>query len=409
MDEGGSWKKRFFMIWTGQAFSLFGSSLVDFGLIWWLTASTGSETTLAVSTLIKLLPVMLIGPLIGSAIDRWPRKSILIIADSLIALITLGLFLLFLNGQVRDSTVMIVLFLRSLGSVFHVPAMKATTTLLVPARHLSRIGGLNQVLSGIMNIVAPITGALLINFFAVEAVLLVDIVTAIIAVATLSAYKIPQQASAVRSASVLREMLSGFRYVRMHRSLLYVVMTCTLANIFLGPAQSFKSLLITKVFMGGALELSYLAGMIGAGTVLGGLVMSFWKGFRRDLITSGIGWIGVGFAYLVIGLLPGSAFIGLLIAAFAFSCFRAMGNAPLDAFYQKNIPPDKQGRVFSVLFMLDNLSVPFGLVLAAIIGSHLPIQIWFLLVGLSHAVLGISWMGSRAIRAAETAGPDYSI
>ena len=385
--------------------------MVDFGLIWWLTTATGSETVLAVSTLIKLLPVMVIGPLIGSAIDRWPRKSILIIADSLIALVTLGLFFLFLYGQVREYTVMIVLFLRSLGSVFHVPAMKATTTLLVPAQHLSRIGGLNQVLSGSMNIVAPVAGALLINFFAVEVVLLVDIMTAMIAVAAISVNKIPQRTPAVRSGSVLREMLSGFRYVRIHRSLLYVVMTCTLANIFLGPAQSFKSLLITKVFMGGALELSYLAGMIGVGTVLGGLAMSIWKGFRRNLITSGIGWIGVGFAYMAIGLLPGSALTGLLIAAFVASCFRAVGNAPLEAFYQKNIAPDMQGRVFSVLFMLDNLSVPFGLVLAAIIGSKLPIQIWFLLVGLSHAVLGLSWMGSRAIRSAEAADaadPDLS-
>jgi DHA3 family macrolide efflux protein-like MFS transporter len=50
------WRSVFVAIWTGQAFSLFGSQLVQFALVWWLTQKTGSATVLAGATLVALLP-----------------------------------------------------------------------------------------------------------------------------------------------------------------------------------------------------------------------------------------------------------------------------------------------------------------------------------------------------------------
>jgi len=179
------------------------------------------------------------------------------------------------------------------------------------------------------------------------------------------------------------------------------VMTCTLANIFLGPALSFKPLLITQVFGGGPLELSYMSSIAGLGLIAGGLVMGRWTGFRRKLIVSGLGWAGVGVCYVVISLLPGQAFSGLLVCTFAAALAHAVGGATLDAYYQTTVPPAYQGRVFAVLAMLDNLTVPFGLILAALLGSRVPLRSWFLLVGISHAVLGIGWQFSRRIRQAE--------
>ena len=82
-----NWKARFFTIWTGQAFSLLGSSLVDFALIWWLTETTGSERILAFSSLLTLLPRMILCPFAGSVIDRLNRKTAMILADGAIALV----------------------------------------------------------------------------------------------------------------------------------------------------------------------------------------------------------------------------------------------------------------------------------------------------------------------------------
>ena len=92
------WAVRFFTIWTGQAFSLFGSALLQFALIWWLTQKTGSAIVLTMATLVGMLPQVVLGPFAGALVDRWNRRIIMIVADAAIALFTLLLIWLFATG-----------------------------------------------------------------------------------------------------------------------------------------------------------------------------------------------------------------------------------------------------------------------------------------------------------------------
>ncbi len=154
-----NWKKRFFLIWTGQAFSLLGSGLVQFALVWWLTRTTGSATVLAGATLAALLPEVFLGPFAGALVDRWNRRLVMIFADAAIALVTFGLVILFWQGNIQVWHVFVALFIRSLGGAFHWPAMQASTSLMVPDDQLARISGINQALRGGMNIIAPPLGA----------------------------------------------------------------------------------------------------------------------------------------------------------------------------------------------------------------------------------------------------------
>ena len=135
------WKRPFFTVWTGQALSLFGSSLSGFALVWWLTSTTGSATILALGTLMQVLPQIVLGPVLGALVDRWSRRRVMIIADSLIAVFTLGLAGLFVLGVVAFWHVYVILFVRAVGGVFHFLAMQASTPLMVPDRHLARVAG----------------------------------------------------------------------------------------------------------------------------------------------------------------------------------------------------------------------------------------------------------------------------
>ncbi len=149
------WRSVFIAIWTGRAFSLFGSQLVQFALVWWLTQTTGSATVLAGATLVALLPQILVAPIAGALVDRWNRRWVMVFADGGIALATLGLALLFAFGIARVWHVYLALLVRSMGGAFHWPAMQAATAMMVPDRHLARIGGLNQSLFGLASIVCP--------------------------------------------------------------------------------------------------------------------------------------------------------------------------------------------------------------------------------------------------------------
>ncbi|MDZ4178081.1 MAG: hypothetical protein U1E29_02425, partial [Coriobacteriia bacterium] len=68
------WLRTFLIIFTSQAFSLLGSSAVNFALVWWLTAETESATILAYASIAALLPQALLGPIAGPLVDRWDRR-----------------------------------------------------------------------------------------------------------------------------------------------------------------------------------------------------------------------------------------------------------------------------------------------------------------------------------------------
>ena len=389
------WKSRFYTVWSGQALSRLGSAVVSFALIWWLTEKTGSPKVLATATMMTLLPPVFLGPFAGALVDRWNRRLVMLYSDAAIAVFTALLAVLFLLDIAAPWHIYGIMLIRAIGGTFHSPSIKASTTLMVPNEHLPRVGGMNQALAGVLSIVAPPVGALVLSLLPMHWIMSIDVFTAATAIAPLLFIDIPQPeraATARRSWAVVHEMIEGLKFVVSSRTLFFIVGTCTLANICLGPVRSFLPLLITDVFHGGALELGLATSAAGTGIILGGLVMTAWGGFRRRLLTSAIGWIGIGIGYVAVLFIPGTFFAGFVVIRLFAGFFIPIGCAPLEAWYQTRVPHDMQGRVFSVLGSLDQLTMPFGLAIGGALSGLVPLRFWWFLVGLSHAMLGIAWV-----------------
>jgi len=255
-----------------------------------------------------------------------------------------------------------------------------------------------------MKIVAPVAGAVLIEVFELYAVLYIDIITAMIAVGTLIPVVIPgveAKNTDITAGAIVKETKEGLVYVWTTRALLFVVGTCTMCNFGCGPVEALKSLLVKDFFGGGAIELSWLTAASGLGLIAGGILLGVWGGCKRNLITSGIGWGGLGAALLVIGFLPPEGYTWLVIATFFTGVSSAVGNAGLDAFYQANVPVEYHGRVFSVLATLDNTTVPLGLIVATFFGDVIPIQFWYILTGILHVSLFVFWSFSKTLKKCE--------
>lgn len=142
MEKTKNWKKNFFTIYIGQAFSLLSSSAVQFSIIWWLTVQTNSAMALTIASVVGLLPQAIIGPFAGVWIDRYNRKTIMIIADSTVAISSLILGVCFFFGTPPLVFIYVILFMRALGETFHKPAMQAAIPQLVPESELTKAGGL---------------------------------------------------------------------------------------------------------------------------------------------------------------------------------------------------------------------------------------------------------------------------
>jgi len=393
--QASNWKTRFFTIWIGQAFSLFGSSLVQFALVWWLTATTGSATVLAMATLVAVLPGVFLGPVAGALVDRWNRRVVMIAADGSIALVTVWLVALAASGAMQPWHVYLVMLVRSAAGSFHFPAMQASTSLMVPKEQLSRVAGLNQSLQGGMNIVAPPVGALLLGLMPLPGVLLIDIVTALIAISPLLFISIPQpERRAVTEAgagqtSVWQDMREGFRYVRRWPGLMAIMGFAMMLNFLLAPASALMPILVTKHFGGGAIELGALDSAFGIGVVAGGLILSAWGGFRRRVYTSLTGIVGISAAFLVLGLAPGNLF-GLAVASMLFAgAMQSMANGPLMAVLQGTVAPDMQGRVFTLLQSAAMAMMPLSILVAGPVADALGVQVWYVVGGALCLLTGV--------------------
>lgn len=303
------WKKRFFIIWVGQAFSIIGSMLVQFALVWYLTAQTGSAAVLATSTLMALLPRVLLGPFAGALVDRWNRKLVMIVADGSIAVFTLVLVVLFWTGNIQVWHIYVISFIRSLGGAFHFPAMSASTGLMVPDKHLARVNGINQALNGGLNIAAPPLGAILVGALPMHTVLSIDIFTALVAILPLLFVVIPQPErkldGAVTPRKLLLDVREGLVYVSRFRGLMVVLAMASMINFLFNPAYSLMPLLVTRIFKGGALQLGFLESAMGIGVIAGGLALGVWGGFKRKIFTSMLGLIGMGAGTLLISFATG--------------------------------------------------------------------------------------------------------
>ncbi len=93
-----NWKTKIILFLTAQTISLFGSSLVQYAIIWYITLTTSSGMMLTISTVCGFLPQIAISLFAGVWIDRYDRKKMIMLSDGVIAIATLVLAVLFLTG-----------------------------------------------------------------------------------------------------------------------------------------------------------------------------------------------------------------------------------------------------------------------------------------------------------------------
>lgn len=365
--------------------------MVQFALVWWLTMASGSASVLAFASIMAVLPQVLLGPFAGTLVDRWNRRTILMISDGLIALAIVVLALLFAQGAVQIWHIYVLMAIRSLGGAFQWPAMQASTTLMVPEKHLSRISGINQSLQGLANIVAPPLGALLLELMPIQNILAIDVSTAILAIGPLFFMSIPQphREEAEGRPSVLADLREGFRFVWGWKGLMAIVGMALVINLLTSPAFSLLPLLVTHHFNGGAIELAWLQSANGVGMILGGILLGVWGGFKSRIKTAMFALGITGACLLVFGFTPGSAFFLAVGLIFVFGAMNSIANASFFALLQSTVPADIQGRVFTLMMSLTMSMTPVGLALAGPVADLMGIRIWYVVAGAVMTLMSI--------------------
>jgi DHA3 family macrolide efflux protein-like MFS transporter len=374
----------FLVMFSGQAFSLFGSRLVQFALVWYLTEQTKSPTVLATASIAALLPQVFIGPFAGALVDRWNRKTVMMIADTLVALSVLFLALIFRTGSIQVWHIYAVMMFRAAGGAFQWPAMQASTSMMVPKEHLSRVAGLNQSLNGLVAISAPPVGALLLELISIEWILTIDVATAILAVGPLLFITVPQPDHKAGSATgVLGDMKEGFTWILSQKGLLIIMLMSLCINLFTTPTFTMLPLLITEVLQGGAIELAWIQSANGLGMIIGGIVLGVWGGFKSKVNTAFSGLLMASVGLLLFSQTPPNMLWMGVASIFIFGFMNSIANSSFFSLLQAMIPHEMQGRVFTLIISTSVAVSPLGLAIAGPVVKVTGLRFWFVISGIA--------------------------
>jgi DHA3 family macrolide efflux protein-like MFS transporter len=401
---------RFWVIFAGQAFSLFGSRLVQFTLVWWLTQESGSASVLALASIMALLPQVLVGPFAGSLVDRWSRRMVLIVSDGAIAVAIVVLAVLYSWGVVEIWHIYVLMFVRALLGAFQWPAFQASTSLMVPKEQLSRVAGFNQSLQGLVSILAPPLGALLFEVLPIQYILAIDVATAFLAISPLLVITVPQPLRAPDAEggwrSVLEDMREGMRFVWDWKGLRIIMGMSMIINLVINPGFILLPIVVSDHFGGGAIELAYLQSAGGIGMIVGGILLGVWGGFKSRVVTAFSALIAGGICIILFGFVPGSMLLLGVAAFFLFSTTNSMANGTFFAAMQGAIPPEMQGRVFTLLMSLSAAMAPVGLAIAGPVADLIGARTWFVIGGTALSLMGVVGFFIPAIMNLERDAPN---
>jgi len=423
----------FTLVWLGQLVSNAGSSITSFGLGLWVFAETGSATQLALIVMAARLPMLVVSPFAGALVDRWDRRTAMIVADAGAALGTLVTAVLLMTGMFEIWHLYVTLSFSGLFRAFQFPAYSAATTLLVPKAHYSRAAGMVQLAGSLGIVAAPALAALLVVASGLNVIFVIDFATFLFAVGTLASVRFPEPIRSRAEAPGVRPLLDearhGFAFVAGRRGLLVLLITFSVVNF----AFSFQSVLLIPLLLSVAAETAAgtVVSLSAVGLVAGSLAMAMWGGPADRLRGLLVALAAMGTGFAVAGVSPGLGWIlgGIMLIHLAHPVAGSLSQA----IWQSKVPVEIQGRVFAVRQVLSIAAAPVAYLLAGrladdvfepfmsggsglarlaanVVGSGAGRGIGLMFVILGALVLGavvVAW-NAAAIRTLDVAVPDIA-
>ncbi|MCB8950608.1 MAG: MFS transporter [Ardenticatenales bacterium] len=361
----------FLVVWLGQVVSLIGSGLTRFGLTLWVLEHTGSVTQFSLILFFSALPGGLIIPIAGVLSDRFNRRHLMIVSDTVAALGTVIALLLILGGRLAVWHIYLITTIQTAASLFQRPAYMASVPLLVPQAQLGRASGLLQVATTLPDIISPIVAGALIGFIGLNGLVAIDLITFLFALVTLALVVIPKPArsqagAAAAQASFAQDIFFGWRYIRARSGFLQLLLYVAAINLVFAMFEALLPPLILS--MGDERTLGIVLSLLGASLLLGSLIMAAWGGPRRrvfGVLTSGF---AVGVGIFVLGwqtspwLVAGVGFVALLSVPIMSGCSQA--------FWLEKVEPDIQGRVSGIRMVVGTSTLPIGFLLAGLFADY---------------------------------------
>ena len=388
-------------VWYAQVISLFGDFLALFAVIAVVSFRMhGTARQLTSLQIAYMLPIVIIGPIAGVFVDRWPLKPTLISSD----LIRAALALLLIPAT-RVWHVYLVLAALSCVSAFFGPAQTVTIRSHVPTPGLMSANALMQIAFMGSRIVGPAAAGFMVAHFTPSVCYAIDVISFVVSASLIASVSIVRPVSLQAASGTPRnrihaiwvDMVAGMRFIIHHAAILFFVLAMAAGLFTIGCFGPLISLYVRDTLHASAGLFGYVSGMVGVGLLVGTQVIRI---IARKASDTGLvlwGLLGIGAGVLLLGAVPHIA--ATLAATFTIGFAFAAIMVPAQTLIQRETPPDMLGRVgstnASVIFLGQILGLAVSGVLAEVVGVR---TVFFLCAALSVALAAAGRVFLRANR-----------
>jgi MFS family permease len=352
---------------SGQSISLVGTWMQTVAQSWLVLELTHSGTALGLVTAAQFLPVLLLASYGGLAADRVGKRRILLVTQSTLMTLALILGVLTITHLVRLWMVFVLAVGLGLASAFDNPARQSFAIEMVGRDLVRNAVTLNAVTVNAARAVGPAVAGLVIAATGVGICFLLNAASFVAVLVSLSRMDVEALRPAPVTAPARGQVREGLRYVAAHADILVTLLMMALVGTLAYEFQVVLPLVATDTLHGDARTYGFLSSAMGAGAIVGGLMVARRTGTGVRHVTGAA--LGFGLAIALAAAAPSLVLeLGaLLLVGAGSAAFISIGNATL----QLASDPRMRGRVMALWAIAFLGSTPVGGPIVGAVGEHL--------------------------------------
>lgn len=343
---------KFLFLWSGEFISAIGSGLTSFGLGVYVFGQTGKASAMALVTLLAFMPALLLNAPAGVLADRYDRRLLMVLGDSLSALGLIFILICMLNGEAQLWQICVGVTISSIFSSLLEPAYKATITDLLTKEQYTKASAFVGIAGSAKYLISPIIAGFLLTISDIKLLLLIDICTFFVTVtSTLVVRKGIASKVCEQTKSFIQLFKEGWNSILQNKGILVLVIMSSLITLFVGFIQTLSAPIVLAFSDSatlGVIETICASGMLVSSILIGAATIK--KKYTKILSVS---LFFAGIFMVVFGLREN--IILICISGFLFFATLPFANTALDYLIRTNIGNDFQGRVWGLIGVISQL------------------------------------------------------
>jgi len=371
------WNKNFLLLSIGKIFSIFGNQVLTFALPLYILQASGSPALFGTILGLSFLPTAITVPIGGIMADRLKKRLIMFWLDVAVTLIIL--LYMIISGMLGTVAPIMMVKLLALNAIqgMYLPAVQASTPLLVPENNLVRANAIMDTINTLANMAAPAAAGILLARFGLSPVLVVCAICFAVTSGMDLLIRIPYEKQETNEGIlqiVKGDMAKAFHFATKEKPILIkmAILMFVLSLIVAGILSGGVPIFITQYLGMGAEYIGIGRGLAWSGGLIGGLIAGI-LGERLTIkrvplasVVLTLSLVPVGFA-LLLDMSAFAAFVVIIIADTICGVALMLWIIPIWAYVQRATPPEILGKVLSLFAGIPVIAMGLGFFLIGVL------------------------------------------